>query len=68
MDIYSGKGASHWLTVWLDLMTSHGFSLPKPAAFREILSCGTIGNQAICHRTALVDYGVSCVSGGYSVT
>ena len=70
MDIYSDKGASHWLTVLP--MTSHGFSLPK-AAFRDAL-CMRYNWQpdhrpshCSCGQAFSVDHALSCVSGGYSV-
>ena len=70
MDIYSDKGASHWLTVLP--MTSHGFSLPK-AAFRDALCMRYIWqpdhlpSHSSCGQAFSVDHALSCVSGGYSV-
>ena len=70
MDVFSEKGASHWLTVLP--VTSHGFSLPK-ASFRDAL-CLRYGWQpehlpahCSCGQAFTIDHALSCVSGGYSV-
>ena len=70
MDVYSDKGASHWLTVLP--LTSHGFSLPK-AAFRDALCMrynwqpDRLPSHCSCGQAFSIDHALSCVSGGYSV-
>ena len=70
MDIFSDKGASHWLTVLP--VTSHGFSLPK-SAFRDALCMrynwqpDYLPSHCACGQAFSIDYALSCATGGYSV-
>ena len=70
MDIFSDKGASHWLTVLP--VTSHGFSLPK-SAFRNALCMrynwqpDHLPSHCACGQAFSIDHALSCATGGYSV-
>ena len=71
MDIFSDKGASHWLTVLP--VTSHGFSLPK-SAFCDALCMrynwqppDHLPSHCACGQAFSIDHALSCATGGYSV-
>ena len=70
MDIFSDRGASHWLTVLP--VNAHGFSLPK-TCFRDALCLRYswqpehLPAHCSCGQAFSVDHALSCVSGGYSV-
>ena len=70
MDIFSDKGASHWLTVLP--VTSHGFSRPK-SAFRDALCMrynwqpDHLPSHCACGQAFSIDHALSCATGGYSV-
>ena len=70
MDVFSDKGASHWLTAVP--VSSHGFSLPK-SSFRDALCMrynwqpDHLPSHCPCGQAFSVDHALSCSTGGYSV-
>ena len=70
MEVFSDKGASHWLCVLP--VSCHGFALPK-AAFRDALCLrynwvpDHLPAQCSCGQPFSIDHALSCTSGGYSI-
>ena len=67
MDIFSDKGASHWLTILP--VTSHGFSL-RTSAFRDALCMcynwqpDHLPSHCACGQAFSIDHALSCATGG----